>query len=172
MPRRRATGAVMPDLDAAIYDHLHNLARRIHAERRGGETLSPTALVHEAWEKIASSSSVVTSRAHFMAVAARAMRQILIDRARQLASVKHGGELMQTTFADFGAAPIGPEGLLAMDAALTELREQDAQIADVVAMRAFAGATVPEVAEALGISASSVDRAWRFGRAYLAERLG
>ena len=159
-------------LDEEVYDHLRALAGRIHAERgQGSVTLQPTALLHEVWEKLSASSSRYNSRAHFVAVAARAMRQILVDRARARATAKRGGGLQQTTLSGVGGGLPRALDVLALDRALKELEALDPQAAEVVLLRTFGGLTVPEVAESLGVSARTVDRTWRFARAFLASHL-
>lgn len=160
------------DLEPDVYAHLRNIARRIHAERaRGAETIHPTALLHEAWEKVAKSSMALKSRAHFMAVAAGAMRQILVDRARARARPKHGGELARSTLSGVGGDDPAFE-VVALHDAIDALAEDDPDAAQVVVLRTFGGLTVPEVAEVLGKSPRSVDRTWRFARAWLRDRLG
>ncbi len=162
----------MQTVDDQVYAHLRALAGRIHRSRaRSQDTLQPTALVHEAWMKISTSSTDIVDRGHFLAVAARAMRQILLDRAKGRARLKRGQNPIQTTISGLSTAPFDAEGYLAFDAVLDALRAVDGTAADVVMLRAFAGATVPETAESLGISGSSVDRAWRFARAFIGEQL-
>ena len=163
----------MEDFDAAVYAQLRALAGRIHRERGFGQhTLDPTSLLHEAWEKLARSGVEPVSRAHFVAIAAKAMRQILIDRARARAAVKRGGDAVRTTLAGLADRAVDAEELLRLDGAIALLREIDAQAADTVLLRVYGGASVEEAAETLGVSRSTVDRAWRFGRSFLAERLG
>lgn len=159
--------------DDDIYKHLRSLAGRIHAERGHGQaTLDPTSLLHEAWEKVAKSSSQATSRAHFVAIAARAMRQILTDRARARSAQKRGGDPVRTTLAGLADHALDADDFLALDHAIDELREVDEVAAEIVLLRVYGGATVPEAAERLETSASNVDRKWRFARAFLADRLG
>ncbi|MCB9663094.1 MAG: sigma-70 family RNA polymerase sigma factor [Alphaproteobacteria bacterium] len=156
-----------------LYAHLRSLARRIHGERgHGQQTLDPTALLHEAWAKVSAGGGAYASRGHFVAVAARAMRQVLIDRARARSSQKRGVDPARTTLAGLADDGLDAEGFLAMDQALEDLREVDPVAADVVLLRVYGGASVPEVAEQLGVSASTVDRTWRFARAFLTDRLG
>ncbi len=161
-----------PEMDEAVYAQLKRLAERIHRERGfGQQTLDATSLLHEAWEKLARSDGEIVSREHFVAVAARAMRQLLIDRARARASQKRGGDPMRTTLSGLGDAPMAHEQILALDGALEQLEQVDPTAAQVVMLRALGGATATEAGEALGVSRSTVDRAWRFGRAFLVDRL-
>jgi len=161
------------ELDEDIYAQLKSLASRIHSERGfGQQTLDATSLLHEAWEKIARAGSETTSRQHFVAVAARAMRQVLIDRARARSAQKRGQDPVRTTLTGLSDRALEPEELLAMDEALEQLRTVDETAADVVLLRAFGGATALEAADHLGVSRSTIDRAWRFGRAFLVDRLG
>ena len=164
----------VPDLalDPEVYAHLRALAERIYAERgRGQQTLQPTALLHEAWMKLARSSSRYESRAHFVAVAARAMRQILVNRAEARNAEKRGGGKHHTTLSGVAGAPEMTFDVLALDRALTELEAADPRSAEVAMLRTFGGLTVPEVAEAIKLSPRTVDRSWRFARAFLADRL-
>lgn len=161
-----------PAFDAEIYSHLRAIAGRIHAERaRGVETIAPTELLHEAWAKVAGSDSDFASRAHFMAVAAAAMRQVLIDRARARGRHKRGGGWARVTLTGV-ADPEDTFDLLALSDAIDRLTAVDPPAADVVVLRAFGGLTVDEVAAVRGVSARSVDRTWRFARAWLREHLG
>ncbi|MCB9743067.1 MAG: RNA polymerase subunit sigma [Alphaproteobacteria bacterium] len=157
-------------LDEDTYAHLRAIAARIHGERAGGaETIAPTALLHEAWGKVARGS--YQSKAHFMAVAARAMRQILVDRARARRAVKHGGGLRRTTLSGVGGQESSLADVLDLDDAIERLSEMDEAAAQVAVMFTFGGMSAPEVAEALGVSASTVWRSWRFARVVLAEIL-
>ena len=162
-----------PALDDDLYAHLHALAERIFAERGfGHHTLQPTALLHEAWMKLARSDGRYASRAHFVAVAARAMRQILVDRAQAAAALKRGGpDLRRDTLSGVGDDPSQQLDILALNEALSELEQVDPRAAEVAQLRTFGGLTVQEVAVAIGASERTVDRSWRFGRAFLAQRL-
>ncbi len=143
----------MDQFDPDLYAHLRALANRIHAERgRGQETLQPTALLHEAWMKVAVSSGQYTSKGHFIAVAARAMRQILVDRARSKGAIKRGGDQHHTSLTGVGDTPNEPLDVLALDRALTELERVDPRAAEVVLLRTFGGMSVEEVAAALEVS--------------------
>ncbi len=155
-----------------VYDELRRLA---HGIRRGaGETLSTTALVHEAWLKLAPAENVsIASRAHFKHLAARAMRQIVLDEARSRQAQKRGGDQRPVTWVDGldGTVPSDPVAILAFDRALHELQEVDSRAAQVIECRIFGGLEVEETAQALEISTATVKRDFRFARAFLAERL-
>lgn len=159
-------------LDPAVYDHLRELAGRIHRERGGPGTLQPTALMHEAWIKVQRSGGSFTDRRHFVAVACKAMRQILIDHARKRWADKRDGGV-RTTIEGLALAPGRAEAvdLLALDDALTALNDAQPRAAEIAQLRVFGGLTVPEIAELLGVGTSTVDRTWRAARAFLAVRL-
>jgi len=157
--------------DPAIYAHLHDLAGRIFRERGGASTLQPTAILHEAWLKVQRHGGDFVDRRHFVAVTCRAMRQILVDHARGRKTDKRGGELRRTTLDGVGLDS-DPLDLLALDRALDELTTAHPRAAQVAQLRAFGGLTVPEIAEHLELSTSTVDRSWRTARAFLSVRLG
>lgn len=134
-----------------------------------GLTLQPTALVHEAYLRLVGSEDPGwDGRGHFYAAAAEAMRRILIERARRVARVKHGGHLRRVTTTDItpGSIPV-TEDLLAVDEALKRLEAQDAAMATVVKLRYFAGLTVAETARCLEVSSRTVDRRWEAARAWM-----
>jgi RNA polymerase sigma factor (TIGR02999 family) len=155
-----------------IYDELRRLAAHRMAGQRPGQTLQATALVHEAFLRLVGQEEPGCqhwdSRGHFFAAAAEAMRRILIDRARQRQSLKRGGGLARTTWDEskVGGAAV-PEEMLAVDEALTKLSREDPDLAKLVKLRYFAGMTVPEIAAALGVSSSTIDRQWACARAWL-----
>lgn len=164
----------------ALYDRLYGELQHLARGVRRGEsshTLNTTALVHEAWIKLASSpASDVRGRAHFKHIAARAMRQVLVDRARRRGAVKRGAGSVAMTLRDDLAPPRGrvmdAEALLGLHDALERLEQQDARAARVVDCRFFGGLEVEETATALGISTATVKRDWRMARAWLARELG
>jgi RNA polymerase sigma factor (TIGR02999 family) len=161
-----------PALDPELYDQLREIAARIHSRRAAGqEAFQPTELLHEAWEKLNRSRSEWQSRSHFVASAATAMRHILIDRARERAASRHGGHLARTTLSGVADDPGAQLDVLALDEALTELQALDPRGAEVVLLRTFGGLTVPEVAEAMGLSGRTVEDSWRFAKAWLKVRL-
>jgi len=147
-----------------VYHELRRLARARMAKTPPGNTLQPTALVHEAYMRLTGpESSNWNSRGHFFAAAAQAMRQILVDQARRKNAVKHGGDLRRVD-ADEVDLPIETpaEDILALDEALETLQAEDPRKAEIVMLRYFAGLTREEAAAALGISVRTVDREWRY----------
>ncbi|MCP3918662.1 MAG: sigma-70 family RNA polymerase sigma factor [bacterium] len=169
---RAAGEAVLP----RVYDELRRLARgQMGAERRG-QTLQPTALVHEAWMRLVGSDAEQLAwdgRAHFFGAAAQAMRRILVDRARRASREKHGGHLARKPLDGVDQA-FDPDEIdfEALDAALTKLAAQDPRAARVVDLRFFAGLSVADAALALGISERTVAREWNVARAWLAREIG
>ena len=173
-------GTLAPDIDRAALDALFSLAydelRRLASiVSRGdpGATLSPTALVNEAWIKLAESPSfATTSRIHFKRIAARAMRQVLIEAARRRNADKRGGGAAVVTFDDaLHDRATGADELLALDAALDELTRLHPRQALMVESRFFGGLDVPETAELLQVSEATVLRDWRAAKAWLAHEL-
>ena len=156
-----------------VYGDLKRIAHR-HLRGRGrGETLQTTALVHEAYVRLARPSlSGFNDRVHFLAVSSRAMRQILIDRARARATAKRGAGVvpLDLELHDPGEPQRGDE-LLALDEALTELERLEPRLGRVVEMRFFGGMTAEEAGEALGVSDRTVKADWRKARAFLEARL-
>ena len=177
-----------------VYDELRRLARARLSQEKPGQTLQPTALVHEAYMRLvgegardsglgtrgsALASSSLTpspqppaptfdSRGHFFAAAAEAMRRILVEAARRKKRLKRGGELdRQPLEEDQIAAPQAPEELIELDAALDKLAKKDSRKAELIKLRYFAGLTQEQAAEALGISVSTADRDWSYARAWL-----
>ncbi len=152
-----------------VYDELRRLAAYKMAQEAPGQTLQPTALVHEAWLKlIGGGDRKFENRAHFFAVAAEAMRRILIDRARRRQTQPHGGQYERVELQEAGlAAPAEDEQLLAMDEALEKLSLEHSVQAQVVKLKYFGGMTNEEVAQALDLSVSTVKNYWIFARAWL-----
>ena len=164
--------AALDALFILAYDELRRLASTV---TRGdpSATLSPTALVNEAWIKLAESPSfATTSRLHFKRIAARAMRQVLIEAARRRNANKRGGGVAVVTFDDaLHDTPTGAEELIALDAALEELARLHPRQAQMVESRFFGGLDIPETAELLEISEATVLRDWRAAKAWLAHEL-
>jgi RNA polymerase sigma factor (TIGR02999 family) len=156
-----------------VYDDLRQIAGRLLRGRNRGQTLDATAVVHEAWLKLAQGAGAGwNDRGHFLAVAARAMRQVTVDYARERAAAKRGGALQLVTLEEEAfAAPCEAEWVLAVDEALAALARHDERLARVVECRFFAGLTEPETAEALGVSLRTVQRSWPRARAWLKEAL-
>ena len=152
-----------------VYEELRRLANVRMANEKAGQTLQPTALVHEAWLKIAGDGQEhFANRRHFFKAAATAMQQILIDSARRNERLKHGANQSREELHESRIAVAAPsEELLAVDEALAALAREDPEAAEVVQMRYFVGMTVPEIADALGLSPRTVDRHWAFARAWL-----
>ena len=162
-------------LFSATYEELRRLASSV---RRGdpSATLSPTALVNEAWLKLAASPALgVTSQLHFKRIAARAMRQVLVEAARRRTAEKRGGGAALVTFDESmghaGAAGTTSDELLALDGALEELARLNPRQAQLVESRFFGGLDVRETADLLGISEATVLRDWRAARAWLSGEL-
>jgi RNA polymerase sigma factor (TIGR02999 family) len=158
------SGASAESLLAELYDELRRLARARLSRIPPGATLQPTALVHEAYLRLAGSgASRWNSRAHFFGAAALAMRQILVDQARRKSARKHGGGQDRLDVDDVDLPFETPvEDLLALDQALARLQRDDPRKAQIVLLRYFAGLEREEVAELMGISLRTVDREWRY----------
>jgi RNA polymerase sigma factor (TIGR02999 family) len=156
-----------------VYDALRHLAAAKLAHEAPGQTLQPTALVHEAYLKLVESTEQQwKSRGHFFAAAAEAMRRILVDQARKKQSLKRGGDRERQPLdeANVMAHEVGQD-LVALDAALKQLAARDAEAAEVVKLRFFAGLTAAEAAAALGIPPRTADRAWTYARVFLLAEL-
>ncbi|MCP4247421.1 MAG: sigma-70 family RNA polymerase sigma factor [bacterium] len=156
-----------------VYEELRRLAQKQMAHEPPGQTIQATALVHEAYLRLVGSQNLGwDSRAHFFAAAARAMRRILVDRARRRQAVKHGGDrrrvdLEPAEVACDDSTFIGAEQLVALDEALDGLERVDARKARIVMLRYFAGLTIRETAKALDLSGTTVKDEWQFARAWL-----
>src|SRR4051794_5908340 len=157
-----------------VYDELRKLAAQKLGRETPGQTLQPTALVHEAYLRLVGGAEEQhwDSRGHFFAAAAQAMRRILVEIARQKASLKRGGDRDRMDVAEsLLTAPEPREDLVALDAALTKLAETDKQAAELVQLRYFAGLPLRECAEFLGISPRTANRVWAYARAWLHEEI-
>ena len=169
---RSGDPAAWDALYTKLYGELRRLARRVRAGRAGA-TLSTTALVHEAYLRLDPSAELSgDKRADFFAVAAWAMRNVLVDAARRRYAGKRGGGFQPITLGDDAATPVRPDELIALDEALERLRAMDSRRAQVVDYRFFAGLTTPETAELMKTSVSTVERDWRTARAWLVQELG
>jgi len=165
-----AAGGLLP----LVYEELRRLAAAQLAREPGGQTLQPTALVHEAYLRLrgARGEPHWDSRGHFFAAAAEAMRRILIDNARRKQRPKHGGDRHRVSGDVASPRPeMPPEDLLALDEALDKLAREEPAKAQLVKLRFFAGLTMPEVAEALGISLATAERHWTYARTWLFAQL-
>ena len=161
------------DLLPMVYAELHQLARARLARQAPGQTLTPTALVNEAYVRIAGDSSLTwEGRQHFFFAAARAMRDILVEQARRKAGPKQGGGLRRQEL-DEACAVLEPpsDDVLAVHEALQELEAHDPLKAQIVLLRYFTGLTMDETAAVLGLAERTLDRHWRYIRAWLMKRL-
>jgi RNA polymerase sigma factor (TIGR02999 family) len=162
-----AAGELLP----LVYDELRRLASQWLAREAPGQTLQPTALVHEAFVRLTGTSGPETdwdNRRHFFAAAAEAMRRILVEAARRKKRPKHGGDRRRVPLDVAEPATLArSEDLLALDEALTRLAAQDPVKAEVVKLRFFAGLTMPEVAQSLGVSLTTAERHWTYARTWL-----
>jgi RNA polymerase sigma factor (TIGR02999 family) len=158
----------------AVYAELRAAARAHLRRERSDHTLQPTALVHEAYLRLLRGAYPTwNDRQHFFRAAAEAMRRILVEHARGRARVKRGGNPIRLSLSDVDAiAQHDPAGILALDAAIRRLEEQDPTAVDVVRLRFFAGLSVEETARMLDLSERTVKREWAFARAWLYEALG
>jgi RNA polymerase sigma factor (TIGR02999 family) len=162
-----ALGRLLP----VVYEDLLTLARRQRGDRGAADTLNTTALVHEAYERLAKNAGLILAdRAHFFRVAGRAMRAVLVDYARAQSAAKRGGRarpLPLDAVADLADAGVRIDEVLAVNDALHQLEAFDERLAQVAECRYFAGLSVEETAGALGISEATVKRDWAVARAWL-----
>ena len=157
-----------------IYDNLRALAAHRLRQLPPGQTLQPTALVHEVYLKLARQQSF-TSASHFFHAASQAMRHLLVDTARKRSTLKHGGSPASLSHSIEPSAIVtlggDPNELLALDLALKQLETEDPHCAQIVMLRCFAGLTNPQVAQAMGIEPDHAERSWRFARAFLRRQM-
>ena len=166
-------GVAAPQLLPQVYEQLRDLAAGYLRGQGPCHTLQPTALVHEAYLKLLKQSAATWGDpTHFMSVAARAMRQILVDHARAKGTLKRGGDGQRWSILPGDASTHDDEiDLLSLDTALSRLGALDERKARVVELRFFAGLTVTETAHVLGVSPATVEGDWRFARAWLRDQL-
>ncbi len=152
-----------------VYDKLHTLAASHFRHQSSSSTLQPTALVHEVYVRLARQDpTIFEDREHFLAVAATAMRQILIDRARRRNAAKRGGDWVRVTLEGvMSTSQSAIVDMLVLDSVITRLAELNPRQAQVVELRVFAGMTVAEVASVLAISPSTAEKDWRQARAWM-----
>ncbi len=153
-----------------VYDELRKLAAQRLAHEKPGQTLQSTALVHEAYIRLVDVQKAQhwDSRGHFFAAAAEAMRRILVNNARRKASIKQGGDFQRIDLAEFAEPSCNSQvDLLALDEALQQLEAEQPEQAQVVKLRYFAGCTVEETAQILGVSRATAQRTWSYARAWL-----
>ena len=167
--RRAAVDALLP----LVYEELKRIARARLGWREGSQTLDTTALVHETYLKLFDQTRVtLNDRRHFFAVSAMAMRQILVDRARRRAAAKRGGARQRVNLDDANlAVEDAAETVLAIDQALRRLSQVDERLTRVVELRFFAGFSVEQTADVVGVDARTVKRDWRKARAFLYDAL-
>jgi RNA polymerase sigma factor (TIGR02999 family) len=166
----QAAGKLLP----LVYDELRRLACQRLAHECSGQTLDATALVHEAYLRLVGPADAARwkDQGHFFAAAAEAMRHILVDNARRKRRAKHGGDRRRVQLDDNLPAACGQaEELLALDEALTRLAAEDPESAALVQLRYFAGLSIEQAAESLGISRANAYRHWTFARAWLLKEL-
>ncbi len=157
-----------------VYAELRKLAAQRLAGEKPGQTLQATALVHEAYIRLVNveKDQHFSGRGHFFGAAAEAMRRILVENARRKARLKHGANLDRVELSEVGAIPgESDELVLAVDESLDALAEQNAQAAQLVKLRYFAGCTLPEAAVAMEISPRTADRIWAYAKAWLHDQL-
>lgn len=157
-----------------VYDELRKLATAKLLHEPPGQTLQATAIVHEAYLRLVGDAKTPgwDSRGHFFAAAAEAMRRILVEAARRKKRLKHGGDQSRQNLDDVEiTAPELREDLLALDEALDKLTAADQQAAELVKLRYFAGLTLPEAAQSMGVSPRTADRLWAYARAWLHQEL-
>jgi len=160
------------DLAPLVYDELRRIAARYMRRERPGQTIQATALVHEAYLKLAHAGTPWHDKRHFVGIAARAMRQILVERARARGAQKRWAALDRVTLTDALALPAADAAMLpALDEALNRLEAVDPGQARLVELRYFAGLSIEEAAEALTISPATVKRRWALARAWLFREL-
>ncbi|MBP1625061.1 MAG: polymerase sigma factor, partial [Acidobacteria bacterium] len=170
IPNSLSLSRVVP----AVYDELRKLARRYMARERAGQTLQATALVNEAYLRLLKEKAHVwQNRAHFCAIAASAMREILVERARARAAAKRGGSRVRISFDNALAAKTDASvDFLALHEALDRLAALDPPLARIVELRFFGGLTVEEAADVLSTSPATIKRAWSMAKSWLRRELG
>jgi RNA polymerase sigma factor (TIGR02999 family) len=157
-----------------VYDELRKLAAGLLAQEKPGQTLQATALVHEAYLRLVGREPAQhwNGRGHFFAAAALAMRRILVENARRKRRLKRGGAATREALDDLNLATPGvPDDLLALDEALSQLAAVDPRAAELVNLRYFAGFTIPQAAEILGVAPRTADFLWAYARAWLLQKI-
>jgi len=152
-----------------VYAELRRLAAARMAHEMPGQTLQPTALVHEAWLRLVGDGDRTwQNRAHFFGAAAEAMRRILIERARHKSRLKHGGGQVRFNIEDLELADATPDDkVLLVDEALVSLKQEDPELERIVVLKFFGGMSNAEIAESLGLASRTLDRQWAYARAWL-----
>ena len=165
---RAGDRAAMDDLAPLVYDALHAIAERHLRRERSGHTLTPTALVHEAWLRLAGQRADLRDRTHFLSVASRMMRRVLVDHARRGLAGKRAPDVRPTLDLATASPDEWAVTMIALDTALERLGAIDARLVRVVELRFFGGLTEEEAADVLGVSWRTVHRDWLRARAWLA----
>jgi RNA polymerase sigma factor (TIGR02999 family) len=169
---QNAPPQVAAELLPILYDELRRLAQARVAQEASGQTLDATALVHEAYLRLTDGTEVQwDGRAHFFGAAAEAMRRILVEHARARGAKKRGGGRRRVEAPDLAAVCADDAALLALDEALTELEALDSRMARIVKLRYFAGLSVQQTAEQVGVTTRTVERDWVAARAWLRSRV-
>jgi len=170
---KRGDAQAATQLLPLVYTELRKLAAAKMARELSGQTLQPTALVHEAWLRVSGpNQQSFQNRAHFFGAAAEAMRRILIDNARRKHALRHGGNLARVDIEETNiAAPAGDDELLAVHEALDKLALEDKQKAELVKLRFFIGLSIEEASDVLGISAPTAKRWWAYAKAWLYQEI-
>lgn len=153
-----------------VYSELRDLARQWLVSERPGNTLQPTALVHEAYVRLVkpTGGQIWANRAHFFAAAAEAMRRILIESARRKSRLKRGGDRNRVELDDYeDRSSVSSDAILDLDAAMNRLASEDPEVAEIVLLHFYAGVSIEEAGEALGISRAEAYRQWAYARAWL-----
>ena len=165
---RQAADELLP----LVYEELRRLAAAKMASQSAGHTLQPTALVHEAWLRLAGPDAKFEGRTHFFASAAEAMRHILVDHARRKSAKRHGGGQQRVEFNEAGlAAPTNDDQILAVNDALDKFSQENKLGADLVKLRYFGGMTMAEAAQALDVSERTADNYWAHAKAWLVREM-
>lgn len=169
---RDGDAAAYEELTPMVYEELRRMARAAFRGERSGHTLQPTALVHEAFGRLAGIEIDWQDRSHFYALCARMMRRILTDHAKTKAAEKRGGPLLRVTLSDEDIAEdADPERLLALEEALNALAVADARKAELIELQLFGGLSYREMEAVTGLSSSTLDRELRFAKAWLMAKL-
>jgi RNA polymerase sigma factor (TIGR02999 family) len=165
---RKAADELLP----LVYEELRKLAAAKMTSQRADHTLQPTALVHEAWLRLAGAEARFEGRTHFFAAAAEAMRHILVDHARRKSALRHGGDQQRVEFNEAGiTAPNNDDQILAVNDALEKVAGQNKLGAELVKLRYFGGMTLAEAAQALSISDRSADNYWAYAKVWLVREM-
>ena len=168
----KGDGSAADELLPLVYEELRKLAAARMVSQPAGHTLQPTALVHEAWLRLAGADAKFEGRTHFFAASAEAMRHILVDHARRKSALRHGGGQQRVEFNEAGLpAPGNDDRILAVNDALDKLAAENKLGADLVKLRYFVGMTLAEAAQALGVSERTADNYWAYAKVWLVREM-